>query len=75
MGNDGAQRLGVLTPVVEDRPAVQPDHVRHVLRQRRSWGINVAGEQRRGRPRNFRSSYRLSRLPVACSPRMGLFER
>jgi hypothetical protein len=36
MGNDGAQRLVMLTPVVEDRPAVQPDYVWHV--QRRAFG-------------------------------------
>ena len=28
MADDGAQRLVVLGPIVQDRPAVQPDHVR-----------------------------------------------
>ena len=34
VGDDGAQRLVVLGPVVEDRPAVEPDHVRHLRRTR-----------------------------------------
>ena len=31
VGDDGAQAVLVLGPVVEDRPAVEPDHVGHLL--------------------------------------------
>src|SRR6516162_9060531 len=31
--DDGAQRLVVLGPIVEDRPPVEPDHVRHLHRR------------------------------------------
>jgi hypothetical protein len=33
MRDDSAQGLFVVAPVVEDRPAVQPDHVWHVQRR------------------------------------------
>ena len=33
VGDDGAERLVVLGPVVEDRPAIEPDHVRHLHRR------------------------------------------
>ena len=30
--DDGAQRLVVLRPIIEDRPAIEPDHIRHLNR-------------------------------------------
>src|SRR5260370_30001054 len=33
MGDDRPQRLLVLAPIIEDRPAVEPDHVRHLHRR------------------------------------------
>jgi hypothetical protein len=32
MGDDGTERLLMVAPVVEDRPAIQPDHARHLGR-------------------------------------------
>src|SRR4249920_1540747 len=32
MGHDLSQRVLVLSPIIEDRPAIQPDHVGHELR-------------------------------------------
>ena len=33
VGNDGAERVLMLTPIVEDWPAVEPDHVGHLHRR------------------------------------------